>query len=171
MKKILFSLLYYGIAFHLPCSYYPGGRLFTKFRAFCVRYLTNSTCYKLEIEARVLIGNGRDITIGNYCQINEECRLRNVVIGNYVMIAPQVIIPHSGHSYDRIDVPMRNQSPKYYPKTIIEDDVWIGSRAIIMHGLRIGKGSIIAAGSVVTKDVEPLSIVGGNPAIEIRKRH
>ena len=53
---------------------------------------------------------------------------------------------------------------------VIEDDVWIGARVIILKGVTIGKGSIIGAGSVVTKDVEPYSIVGGNPAKLIRKR-
>ena len=57
------------------------------------------------------------------------------------------------------------------PKPImICDDVWIGARAIIMGGCTIGKGSIIAAGSVITHDVEEYSIVGGNPAKLIRKR-
>ncbi len=53
---------------------------------------------------------------------------------------------------------------------IIEDDVWIGRNAIIMPGVRIGKGSIVGAGAVVTKNVEPYSIVGGVPAKLIRKR-
>lgn len=132
--------------------------------------MTNSSCEHLEIEAKVLLGTGRDVRIGKYCQINEECRIRNVEIGNYVMIAPQVMILHSGHSYERKDIPMYYQPPKYYPMTIIEDDVWIGSRAIIMHGVRIGKGAIVAAGAVVTKDVPPYTIVGGNPAREIKKR-
>ena len=53
---------------------------------------------------------------------------------------------------------------------IIEDDVWIGTRAIILPGTRIGKGSIIGAGSVVTKDVPQYSIVGGNPARILKTR-
>jgi acetyltransferase-like isoleucine patch superfamily enzyme len=54
---------------------------------------------------------------------------------------------------------------------IIEDDVWVGYGAIILSGIKIGKGSIIAAGSVVTKDIEPCSIVGGNPAKFIKYRY
>lgn len=53
---------------------------------------------------------------------------------------------------------------------IIDDDVWIGAGAIILTGVTIGKGSVIAAGSIVTKDVEPYTIVGGNPAKLIKKR-
>lgn len=53
---------------------------------------------------------------------------------------------------------------------IIEDHVWIGSKAVILKGVTIGRGAVVAAGSVVTKDVEPFTIVGGNPAQVIRKR-
>jgi len=53
---------------------------------------------------------------------------------------------------------------------IIEDDVWIGSNSVILSGVKIGRGSIIGAGSIVTKDVESYSIVGGNPAKFLRKR-
>jgi acetyltransferase-like isoleucine patch superfamily enzyme len=55
-------------------------------------------------------------------------------------------------------------------KVIIEDDVWIGYGSIVLSGVKIGRGSIVAAGSVVTKDIEPYSIVAGNPAKLIRKR-
>ena len=154
----------------MPCTYYPGGKYFTRFRALCIRQMTGSQCLELEIESNVLIGNGGDVKIGDRCQINEECRIRNAIIGDNVMIAPEVMILHSGHSCERVDIPMRDQSPKYFSPTIIEDDVWIGSRALIMHGLKIGKGSIVAAGAVVTTNVEPYSIVGGNPAKLIKMR-
>ncbi|WP_262230549.1 DapH/DapD/GlmU-related protein [Stenotrophomonas maltophilia] len=55
-------------------------------------------------------------------------------------------------------------------RLVIEDDVWVGFGAIVLSGVRIGRGSIIAAGAVVTKDVEPYSIVGGNPARKISQR-
>jgi maltose O-acetyltransferase len=169
-KRFLIRVIYYLFASRLPSTYFPGGRIFTAFRAFCVRRMTGSTCRNLEIEANVFIGTGRDVAIGDRCQINEECRLRNVRIGNNVMIAPQVMIPHSGHSYERTDIPMRDQPARYYQQTVIEDDVWIGSRAIIMHGVRIGTGAIVAAGAVVVKDVPPRAIVGGNPAKFIKSR-
>ncbi|MBN2012312.1 acyltransferase [candidate division KSB1 bacterium] len=170
MKRIVSGILYYLIASHLPCTYFPLGRLFTKIRTCCVRMMTGSKCLHLEIESGVFIGNGRDVSIGNHVQINENCRLRNVDIGNYVMIAPEVMIPHSGHNYEDVTKPMIFQGARNYAKTIIEDDVWVGSRAIIMHGVRLGTGSIVAAGAVVVKDVGQYTIVGGNPAKEIKKR-
>ena len=53
---------------------------------------------------------------------------------------------------------------------IIEDNVWIGGKSILLHGITIGQGSIVAAGSVVTKDVEPYSIIAGIPAKMIKRR-
>lgn len=170
MKKF-WILLYYIIGYNLPSRYFPLGRQFSKFRAFIVnRILKNQCGYNLEIEASVLVGKFDDIIIGNNVQINERSRLRNVSIGNDVMIAPEVYILHSGHAYASKEITMRFQGEKYYPQTIIEDDVWIGARAIINPGKKIGQGAIVAAGSVVTKDVDPYTIVGGNPAKFIKNR-
>ena len=169
--KPFWLLLYYLTGYHLPSRYFPLGLAAGKLRAFLVKRILGERCGgNLEIEAQVLMGKFHDVTIGNNVQINERSRLRNVAIGNDVMIAPEVYVLHSGHHFDRRDVPMRFQEEKYYDVTVIEDDVWIGARAIINPGKRIGRGSIVAAGSVVTKDVEPYSIVGGNPAILIKKR-
>jgi maltose O-acetyltransferase len=73
------------------------------------------------------------------------------------------------HSHERIDIPMCKHD-LYPSKMVIEDDVWIGIRSIIMPGVKIGKESIIAAGAVVTKDVPQYAIVGGVPARIIKKR-
>ena len=95
----------------------------------------------------------------------------NVKIGKYTMLAPQVAILGGDHVMDWPGVPMYfSGRPGDIPETVIEDDVWIGLRAIIMAGVRIGRGAIVAAGAVVTKDVEPYSIVGGIPAKVIGKR-
>lgn len=164
-------ILYYIIGTNLPSRYFPLGKSCSKFRAFLVKKILNDKCgNNLEIEANVLLGKFDDVSIGNNVQINERSRLRNVSIGNDVMIAPEVYILHSGHVFDDKEITMRFQGEKFYPKTIIEDDVWIGARAIINAGKKIGKGSIVAAGSVVTKDVEPYTIVGGNPAKIIKNR-
>ena len=83
------------------------------------------------------------------------------------------------HNYQQIGVPIRLASKisdndyswkGLNEKVIIEDDVWIGYGAIILSGVKIGKGSIVAAGSLITKDIEPFSIYGGFPAIKIRNR-
>lgn len=113
--------------------------------------------------------NPRNIFIGDHNVINAGVLLdgRNgkLVIGNHVDIATCTYIwtlEHDPHSDNFTDRP---------GDVIIEDYVWIGSRALILPSVRIGKGAVVAAGSVVTKDVEPMSIVGGVPAKVIGKRN
>ena len=86
------------------------------------------------------------------------------------MIAPYVALIANKKDVNSTDILMSTVEKEKGLKIIIEDDVWIGRNAIVMPGVRIGKGSIIGAGSVVTKDVEPLSVMGGVPATLIKKR-
>ncbi len=162
--------LYYVIVRKLPNRYFPLGHLISRFRGKFVTFLLGSKCgSNLELEANVFFGKFDDVKIGNNVQINQGCTIRNVQVGNDVMIAPNANMIYVGHSYDQLDVSMRFQPEKRYPQIIIEDNVWIGMSVIILPGINIGTGSIVAAGSVVTKNVPPFSIVGGNPATFIRK--
>jgi chloramphenicol O-acetyltransferase type B len=118
----------------------------------------------------VIIGPGQ-VSVGNCCFIGPECWfLSSAVIGNYVMIAGRVAIVGGDHRIDVPGVPAIKAGRDVNKQVVIEDDVWIGYGSIIMHGVKIGEGSVVAAGSVVTKDVPPYSICGGVPAKEIRKR-
>lgn len=98
-------------------------------------------------------------------------------IGNYVCIGAESVILMGGNNTHRIDCfscyPFMEKIVEAYEKrgdTVIGDGVWIGMRAMIMPGVKIGEGAVIAAGSVVVDDVPPYGIVGGVPAKEIRKR-
>lgn len=98
-----------------------------------------------------------------------------IVIGNHVMFGPQVTIRGGNHRIDLLgrymDMIKNNEKrPEDDPGVVIEDDVWIGTRAIILAGVTIGRGAVVAAGSVVTKSVPAYAIVGGNPAKIIRMR-
>jgi len=104
-------------------------------------------------------------------------KLDKLIIGNYVCIASGATILMGGnhnHHPDWITVyPFASHVEKSYePKgdTIIKSDAWIGMNAMIMPGVTIGEGAIIAAGSMIVKDVEPYAVVGGNPARFIKKR-
>ncbi|MBR3307228.1 MAG: CatB-related O-acetyltransferase [Lachnospiraceae bacterium] len=111
----------------------------------------------------------------NVVSFNEKSRL---IIGNYVSIANEVVfLLDVEHHTDRISTyPFRkkilDEADEAFSKgnIVIDDDVWIGYRATIMSGVHIGQGAVIAAGAVVTKDVEPYAIVGGVPAKLIRYR-
>ena len=93
-----------------------------------------------------------------------------MIIGRYVMFASEVVVLGGDHRFDVVGVPMMFAGRPEIPETVIEDDVWVGYRAVIMAGVRVGRGSIVAAQSVVTKDVEAYSIVGGAPARVIGTR-
>lgn len=130
--------------------------------------------------------NGFDIACasvgkGSYGPLNVEMNSDNNVklrIGNYVSIGPEVRFilasehPYRGFSTYPFKVKFDLQKWEAHSKgdIIVDDDVWIGLGAIICSGVHIGQGAIIAAGSVVVKDVEPYSIVGGNPAKLIKYR-
>jgi acetyltransferase-like isoleucine patch superfamily enzyme len=113
---------------------------------------------------------GRDIGIGlkvgNYSNIGPYCYIGcsgYVEIGNQVLMSPRVSIYAENHNFDRLDIPIRDQGVTR-EETVIEDDCWLASGCIILAGARVGHGSIVAAGAVVTKDVPPYSIVAGVPA-------
>ena len=86
------------------------------------------------------------------------------------MMGPDVVIMTNSHNFERIDIPMNIQGSAVPKKVVIGNDVWIGTRAIILPGTTIGNGAIIGAGAVVTKDVPEYGIVGGVPAKLIRNR-
>jgi maltose O-acetyltransferase len=112
--------------------------------------------------------NPRNIQIGNDSIIGEGVVLDGrdkLLIGDHVDIASEVMIYNSEH-----DVQSNDFKAKTAPVEI-SDYVFIGPRAIILPGVKIGKGAVIGAGAVVTKDVEEYSIVGGVPAVEVGKRN
>lgn len=121
------------------------------------------------IEEYTVIDNGvGDVLIGNDCLIG----LRNTLIGpiqigNHVIIAQNVVISGLNHRYEDISIPIHKQGV-ITKKITIEDEVWIAANSIITAGIHIGKHSIVAGGSVVTKDVPPYSVVAGNPAKVIK---
>lgn len=98
-------------------------------------------------------------------------------IGNYVCIGAETVILMGGNNTHRMDwfscYPFVEKIVESYQQrgdTIIDDGVWIGMRAMLMPGVHIGEGAVIAAGSIVTKDVAPYSVVAGNPAKLIKQR-
>jgi len=118
-----------------------------------------------------LITMGDNVFIGRNCSVTTSSSGRSPIrIGNNVMLAERVQIIGGNHAFDRTDIPINQQGEGKQGVIIIEDDVWIGASAIVLTGVKIGKGSVVAAGSVVTKNVESYSIVGGNPAKLIKKR-
>ncbi|MUK63053.1 antibiotic acetyltransferase [Aliivibrio fischeri] len=128
--------------------------------------------------------NGFEYSVVRYLHGDEVSReweprwdIDKLYIGDYVCIAAEVIILMGGNHTHRADwfclYPFMNMIDEAYQgkgDTIIHDGSWLGMRSMIMPGVTIGEGAIVAANSVVTKNVEPYSVVGGNPAKHIKYR-
>lgn len=120
----------------------------------------------------VIFENYRKMDIGSYVFINHHTNFSTPLgmkIGDYVMIGPHCFFGTVHHKFDDPSLPMIFHKPEIRP-IVIEDDVWIGANVTVLGGVTIGHGSVVAAGAVVSKDVEPYLIVGGVPAKLIRYR-
>ena len=114
----------------------------------------------------------RDVSLGSHVQFGPHCVIQcDIAFGHHVLMASSVAFV--GRDDHVTDIPGQyvwnsGRSDKY--KTHVGNDVWIGHGAVIISGVTIGDGAIVAAGAVVTKDVPPCTIVGGNPARVIKDR-
>lgn len=159
--------LYAITAKWLPVSrrFLPGKLL----RAFWARLIMNNTGKNINIEKGAYftpeVELGSNSGIGINCEINGR-----VIIGDNVMMGPEVVVYTTQHRMDDTAIPMCKQGKTDSKQVIICDDVWIGRRAIIMPGVTIGDGAVVGAAAVVTHDVMPYDIVGGVPAKTIRNR-
>jgi maltose O-acetyltransferase len=170
IARVVATVLYVCLARHLPGSFSRLGLGLTNpFRATLCRFMIKKCGKNIIVEQGAWFGH--DLEIGDYSGLGLNARLDGpgIVIGNYVLMAPDVVILTGNHMHSDITRPMMAQGIETAP-VIIEDDVWIGTRALLLPGIRIGRSSIIGAGAVVAKDIPPFSVVVGNPAKVVRKR-
>lgn len=172
LKKFIFLFLYYIFLKWLPVSTGFMGKTCEYLRYICAVNIFKRCGKNINIERGAHFGNGKLIEIDDYSGLGVNCLIpSNIKIGKYVMMGPEVIIYNTSHIFDNTVIPMYLQGSEISQPLIIEDDVWIGARVIVLPNVkRIGRGSIIGAGSILTKDVPEYAIVGGNPAKIIRYR-
>ena len=173
MIKRLCLAIYYLFAKHLPATnntlWISKG--IQKIRLAIARYVFDYCGKNVNIEKGADFGTGSGIRIGDNSGLGVNCSVRGPLeIGENVMMGPDVIIMTSSHNVESTFLPMNQQGSLPKQKVLIGDDVWIGTRVIILPGVRVGTGSIIGAGAVVTKDVPDYAIVGGVPAKIIKFR-
>lgn len=172
-KRAFWYAFYYGFAQHLPASYryQPLGKFAKWCRAIACKRLFRCCGEGVNIEKGANFYTGWEVELGDHSSLGIDCMIPyDLKVGKDVMMGPYVIIIGENHNFSSRDIPMRLQGYTTFPPVRIEDDVWIGARVIILPGLTIGKGAIIAAGSVVTKDVPSYAICAGNPARVIKFR-
>lgn len=139
-----------------------------------VHLKSNKRSYHLNMHSPVKIMVDKKnslIEIGDNTRINGSCIHANkrIMIGKNCLIAANCqIIDGNGHDLSFPDVENRINTFGDAKEIIIEDNVWVGANSIILPGVKIGYGSVIAAGSVVVKSIPPMSVAGGNPAKVIK---
>lgn len=173
MKKIICLLIYKLFLVWLPCT---NNSFFISKLIRWIRSTIAGGCFdvcgkNINIEKNADFGTGEGIRIGDNSGIGVNCDVRGpLIIGNNVMMGPDVRIMTSNHNTSRTDIPMVQQEQMAKQLVVVGDDVWIGTRVIILPGVKIGSGSIIGAGAVVTKDVPEYAVVVGVPAKIIKYR-
>jgi len=166
IKKILGRVLF-AVGGNLPQAHFfikPIGIISKKFRGLCGKCILekcgkNVNIYpKSKFSSRVELGDNSDI---GYCaRLNGK-----VIIGNDVIMGPEVVVYTINHSTDDTKIAIKYQGNTKEKPVVIGDGCWICARAIILPGVHIGKNAIVGAGAVVSKNVPDYAVVAGNPAV------
>lgn len=163
-------IFYYSILYNLPNSRFFF--LFSNLRVLYLSKVLDIMPYDSlsKIEERVYISDCSNIKIGSNCRINENVFIQGAFIGNDVLIAPNCSLLSVSHIHKDRHISIIQQGETQPDPPVIEDNVWLGRNVVVLPGVKIGEGSIIGAGAIVNKDVEPFSIYGGVPAKLIKRR-
>ncbi|WP_284676535.1 acyltransferase [Vibrio sinus] len=169
MYRKVCKVLYFLVANRLPHSGSFGGGVSKRMRQFLIKRFVTFCGENVNPEPNAIFS--RNLSIGRNSGIGPNSRVYgDISIGEDVMMGPDVVILTKHYETKDVTRSMMFQGFKEERPVVIKDDVWIGTRAIIMPGVTIGRGSIVGAGAVVTKDVPEYSIVGGVPAKVIGDR-
>ena len=153
---------------HLTWRFNMSDPLDVPARQALLREIFGSVGERVWVEAPLQVSYGDNVTFGDDVFVNVGFTLVDdveVTIGSRVMIAPNVTITVTGHP---VHPELRAGMAQFSAPVVIEDDVWLGAHVVVLPGVTIGAGSIVGAGSVVTKDVPPNVVVGGVPARVLR---
>lgn len=131
---------------------------------------------KVYIDPSVQIADPQLVSIGNNCHFQNDSKLfgcgGGIEIGDGTIFSHEIQVFARNHYYDGEDLALLPYDDRFVcKKVVIGKYVWVGARSTIMAGVHIGDGAVIASGSVVTKDVPPCAVVGGNPAKVIKYRN
>lgn len=166
-KDKLWYILYSVFAKNLPLS--RRGKIFKKMRVFFAKKILRTMGENVNIETGAVFNP--KVKIGNNSGIGVRCELvGNIEIGNNVLMGPEVIFYSQNHKFSDKNILIEDQGYDEEKKVTVEDDVWIGRRAIILPGVTIKKGTVVGAGAIVTKTFPEYSVIAGNPAKVIGER-
>ena len=166
---IIGRVLYMCIGKHMPGSFSKPNIGQRKLRNLMARSFAPGIDRTANVEKGAVFSPKINAGLQSNIGINAYIQGK-VTIGKYVMMGPECNIWTINHETSRVDIPMCDQGDTTEKEVVIDDDVWIGSRATILPGVHIGKGSIIGAGAVVGKDIPEYSVAVGNPVKVIKDR-
>ena len=170
-KNIMrYLFLYYSFLIQILHSFLDLMPPFLRFLIF--KILMKKIGFRVFIDFKVYFRYPKRIIIGNDVSINRGCEFypsfynkkATIELGNNIRIGPGVKFFAAGHDYKSIQLPDTSK------KIQINDNVWIGANSSILQGVSIGEGAVIAAGSIVTKNIPPYEVYGGINAKKIKKR-
>ena len=171
--RTIILFLYYSIIQFLPMQPFPGFRLYYRIRLWFAKQLLGECGEQVVVKDRCYFGSGEKLKVGNFSQLGQNARLTGpIILGDYIMMGPDVIMMAVTHDISDNSKPMVDPTnPNIERPIIIGNNIWIGTRVIIMPGVTIGDNSIIGAGAVVTKSFPPNSVIGGVPAKLIKVKN
>lgn len=172
--RTLGYLFFNFVASRFPRSSFPiVGNIAMRMRVASCNLFFDECGRNVNIEAGVRIAKRIRMRIGDYSGIGINLSVgRSLVVGRNVMVGMNVRMIIRNHVFARTDIPMQVQGFTAASCLRICDDVWIGDQVIVLPRVwRIGKGAVVGAGAVVTKDVPDYAIVGGNPARILKLRN
>lgn len=163
VKRLIGKLIYKVFAQYLPQSYSKLNMLSHFLRMLCAKLMLQKCGVNSSIDRKAVVDCR--VKMGNRSGIGMNCQLYgDITIGDDVLIGPEVIMRTQNHKYKKRSITIHKQGVDDEKPIIIGNDVWIGQRSMIMPGVHIGDGAVIAAGAVVTKDVPEYAVIGGVPA-------
>lgn len=171
MNRLLL-MLYYSFIQYLPMQPFPGFKWYYKIRYWFVKKLLLECGENVVVKNKCYFGNGTKLKVGSFSQLGQNSRLTGpITLGSHIMMGPDVVMMAVTHDVSDLSKTMVDPSnPAIVNPIIIGNNIWIGTRVIIMPGVNIGDNSIIGAGAVVTKSFPENSIIGGIPAKLIKQR-
>ena len=169
IKRKIGALIYYTVAKKLPPSYSGLKIGQSALRRFCGKLMLRKCGKKVNIEKNASFSY--KVSLGDYSGLGVNSKIYGTcTIGSHVMMGEDVTVITRNHRFDRTDIPMMEQGFEEERPVVIGNDVWIGDRAMILPGVEIGDGCIIAAGAIVTRSIPAYSIAAGVPAKVIKSR-
>ena len=171
-KRVPFLTLYYMFGRWLPNSTFPIiGKLSKNIRVYLCRNIFDYCGKNVNVERNVVFGSGFRIRIGNNSGIGANSTVcSDIVIGDNVLMGPKCFFLTFNHSFRDKNKTVKQQGYQPRKKTVIGNDVWIGREVLFTPGRTVADGTVIAARTVVCKDFEEYSIIGGNPSRKIGER-